>query len=183
MHIRRLAAGVVILGWIVFAGAGGALAQSCPDVPAEHQAVVQAIRTMYAGAAKEDDAIVRKVIAPDFYAFDDGMKFTGMDLFHSVRTMYQDKGYVFVWTVRDPTVHTACDMAWITYTNIGSMTYPHGRKAAAQWLESAVLEKEHGRWLVRFFHSTLVQSPPPVPKIDPGSSSSGTPRSRAQNGG
>ncbi len=168
MRVRTLAAtAAVILGWILFAGAGSTLAQSCPDVPAEHHAVVQTIRAMYVGATKESDSIIRKVIAPDFYAFDDGMEFTGMDLFHSVRTAYQDKGYVFVWTVTNPTVHTACNMAWITYTNVGSMTFPHGKTVPAKWLESAVLEKEHGRWLVRFFHSTLVQSPPAVPTVNP----------------
>jgi ketosteroid isomerase-like protein len=148
------------LGWILSAETVCLVAQSCPDIPAQYAAVVQALRTMYLGATKEDDSIIRKVIAPDFYAFDNGSEFHGMELFHSVRTTYQDKGYTFVWTVTDPTVHTACNMAWISYTNLGSMTFPDGKKVPAKWVESAVIEKEHGRWLVRFFHSTLVQPCP-----------------------
>lgn len=162
MDGRRFAVVVVLV--LGFVGTGWARAQSCRDVPAEHQAIVDVMRAMFAGAASKDAAAVEKVLAPEFYAFDNGRAFHGMELFRVLKTNYLDHGYVFVWTVTDPEVHTACNTAWITYTNVGSITAPHGKAAPAQWLESAVLEKQHGHWLIRFFHSTLMASPPPAGK-------------------
>lgn len=77
----------------------------------------------------------------------------------SIKTKYQDKGYVFTWTVpTDAIVHTACNMAWITYKNVGSVKEPSGKVIPLQWLESAVLQKAGYQWQIQFFHSTLVPS-------------------------
>jgi hypothetical protein len=159
MHVRSIAPiASVLLAFILFLGS--ASAQSCSDVPSEHEAVAETVRTMYAGAAKDDYSTFRKVLAPGFYAFDGGKRFDGVALLDYVKTEYQDKGYVFVWKVTDPAVHTACDTAWITYTNVGSVTDPSGKVMPMQWLESAFLQKEGERWLIRFFQSTRV---PPSP--------------------
>lgn len=131
-------------------------AQSCPDVPSEHTAVTQTMREFYAAASKDDFAAFGRVLAPGFYAFDGGERYAGTSLLKAVKTSYQDKGYIFHWSVTDPKVHVACNMAWITYTNVGSITTPAGKTAPARWLESAVLRKRHGRWLIEFFQSTMV---------------------------
>ncbi len=143
-----------VLGFSLMAGS--ATAQSCPDVPAEHDAVVETLRAFYAGASKDDYPAFRKVLAPDFYAFDGGRRFDGVALLDFVKTAYQDKGYVFVWKVTNPDVHMACNTAWITYTNVGSITDPSGKIMPMQWLESAVLQKQDGHWLIRFFESARV---------------------------
>ena len=62
-------------------------------------------------------------------------------------------GKVYVWTVNEPEVHIAADIAWITYVNRGSIKDASGTKDVT-WLESAVLQKEKGMWRIHFFHST-----------------------------
>jgi len=59
---------------------------------------------------------------------------------------FHDQGYVFEWTVLDPHIEATCDLAWITYSNRGSITTPgsaQDKPATHQvtWLESAVLQK------------------------------------------
>lgn len=157
MHARPIRSLPIVLIFVLFAAFVSA--QSCPDVSAEHEAVVNTMRTFYAGASKDDFAVFRKVLAPDFYAFDGGKRFDGVGVLEFVKAEFQDKGYVFVWTVTDPTVHTACNMAWISYTNVGSITDPSGKTMPMQWLESAVLQRAEGGWRIRFFQSTRV--PPP----------------------
>ncbi|HTV82411.1 MAG TPA: nuclear transport factor 2 family protein [Acidobacteriaceae bacterium] len=117
--------------------------------------MVQTLRALYTGASKDDYRMFRSVLAPDFHAFDGGVDYPGVAVLDYVKKNFQDKGYVFVWTVVNPTVHTVCNMAWITYTNIGSLADPAGKHVPLKWLESAVLQKEHGRWLIRFFDSAL----------------------------
>jgi hypothetical protein len=125
MQISTIGSLATILASLLFAGSVSA--QSCPDVPAEHEAVVNTLRTFYAGATKDDYVVFGSVLAPDFYALDNGRRFDGVSVLDFVKTEYQDKGYVFVWNVADPTVRTACNTAWITYTNIGSSADPSGK--------------------------------------------------------
>lgn len=127
----------------------------CPDSPSEHAAVVQALKTIHVAATNDDLDLFHTVVAPDFYAFDNGHLFEGDALMNFVKQLHA-KGMVYIWTVDDTSVHTACDTAWITYTNRGSIKDPAGSIIAMEWLESAVLQKENGSWLVRFFHSTRV---------------------------
>ena len=110
---------------------------------------------MHVAATNDDLDLFHSVAAPNFYAFDNGKLFEGDALMNFVKQLHA-KGMVYVWTVDDTSVNTACDTAWITYTNRGSIKDPAGSIIAMEWLESAVLQKENGRWLVRFFHSTRV---------------------------
>jgi ketosteroid isomerase-like protein len=133
--------------------------RSRPDSPAEHDAVVQTLKTMHVAATKDDLDLFHSVAAPDFYAFDNGHRFEGDALMRFVKQLHA-KGMVYIWTVDDTSVHTVSDTAWITYTNRGSIKDPAGSVIAMKWLESAILQKANGRWLIRFFHSTRV--PPPL---------------------
>jgi ketosteroid isomerase-like protein len=117
-------------------------------------AVVAAIRTMYAAAATDDLARFHSVAAVDFYSFDGGQRFAGDTLMEFIRSRHA-QGVVYVWTVTEPVVHVDGDMAWITYVNRGSVTDASGTKNVT-WLESAVLARQEGRWRIRFFHSTRV---------------------------
>ncbi len=121
---------------------------------ADDDAVVAAIRTMYAAAATDDLAKFHSVAAIDFHSFDGGQRFTGDALMEFIRSRHA-QGVVYVWTVTEPVVHVAGDTAWITYVNRGSVTDASGMKNVT-WLESAVLSKQEGRWRIRFFHSTRV---------------------------
>lgn len=125
--------------------------------PATDQArIVDAMRSMYVAATNDDLAKFHTVAAPDFYAFDNGKRFTGDALMELVKSLHA-AGKVFVWKVTDPEVHIDGNTAWITYVNIGSIQDKSGTKNLS-WLESAVLRKEQGSWRIHFFHSTRVPS-------------------------
>jgi hypothetical protein len=109
---------------------------------------------MYAAATADDLAKFHSVAAQDFYAFDNGKRYDGDALMKAVKE-FHDKGVVFVWTVTDPHVEATCNLAWITYTNRGSMRGASGTQDV-NWLESAVLQKQAGTWRILFFHSTRV---------------------------
>jgi hypothetical protein len=64
-------------------------------------------------------------------------------------------GKTYVWSVNDPEVHIACEWAWVTYTNRGSVGDASGTHPMS-WLESAVLHYQGRRWRVQFLHSTRV---------------------------
>lgn len=113
------------------------------------------MRTMYAAATTDNLAKFHIIATPDFYAFDGGKRFTGDALMNMVKGLHA-QGYTFVWTVTDPHVETDCHLAWITYTNHGSIQVKAAAPQPTTWLESAALEKQKGTWRIRFFHSTRV---------------------------
>ena len=123
-------------------------------VTADEEAVAQTLRLMYVGLTKEDTAQLRAVTTPDFYAFDGGEKYTGDELMTLIKSLHA-AGKTFVWTVPEPKVRIEGPVAWITYTNRGSVQDAAGKKDVS-WLESAMLLKESGTWRIQFFHSTRV---------------------------
>lgn len=127
---------------------------ACSSTPADRDQVAEVMRTMYAAATADDLAKFHTVATPDFYAFDGGTRYDGDALMNMIKT-FHDKGIVFVWSVTQPHVESDCHLAWITYTNRGSMRDASGTKNLS-WLESAVLQKQSGAWRIRFFHSTRV---------------------------
>jgi hypothetical protein len=136
-------------------------AQACNTTDADKTAVADTLRTFYAAAAVDDFAKIHTVTAPTFYAFDNGEQFGSIDALLNLVKTYQDQGATFVWTVTHPEVTLHCNDAWITYLNEGSIQLPNAAAPTpTQWLESAVLERQHGSWKILFFHSTRV--PPPT---------------------
>ena len=114
--------------------------------------VVDAMRTMYSAATKDDLTLFRSVAAPGFYAYDLGKRFTGDELMALIKGRHE-AGVVYVWRVTEPEVQIDDNTAWITYVNRGSITDVSGAKDVT-WLESAVLRKVAGTWRIQFFHST-----------------------------
>jgi hypothetical protein len=139
-------------------------AQTCKTTDADKTAVVDTMRTFYAAATVDDRARIHSVTAPNFYGFDTGYQYSSIDDLMKVVKTYQDKGFKFVWNVTQPKVTILCNSkdAWITYVNAGSTQAPGAASPSpAQWLESAILEKQGGgAWKIVFFHSTPV--PPPT---------------------
>jgi hypothetical protein len=156
MLLRRIAPGLMLLG--VFAS--HASPQSCRTTEADKTAVVDALRTLYAGATVDDMVKMHSVTAPGFYAYDGGHQYSSLDDLMKPVKAQQDAGEKYVWNVTSPRVTIHCKEAWITYVNDGSYQRPGSATATpAQWLESAVLEKQHGLWKIVFFHSTPVPTP------------------------
>lgn len=140
---------------LVLSSPGEAIAADASIAVTDDQLqVTETVRAMFAAAASEDLDKFRTVIAPNFYAFDAGGRFTGDALMELIKTAHA-AGKVYVWTVNEPEVHVDGDVAWITYVNRGSIKDASGTKELS-WLESAVLRKEKGSWRIQFFHSTRV---------------------------
>jgi quercetin dioxygenase-like cupin family protein len=122
------------------------------DPAHDHDAIVDAMRTLYVALGKDDVALFRSVTARDFFTYDGGKRFTGDELLALIKSRH-DAGVVFVWNITEPDVRVDGRTAWITYVNRGSVTDAAGKKDVV-WLESAVLRKDDGAWHVQFFHST-----------------------------
>jgi hypothetical protein len=152
--LRHVASLAVILSAPLLSAFASPATAACSSTPGERDQVVEVIRTMYAAATADDLAKFQTVAAPDFYAFDGGTRYDGDALMNMIK-IFHDKGIVFVWSVTQPHVESDCHLAWITYTNRGSMRDASGTKNLS-WLESAVLQKQSGAWRIRFFHSTRV---------------------------
>ena len=131
--------------------AAAAADQSGPPT-ADQVQVTEAIRSFFAAATADDLDKLHAVITPDFYAFEAGGRISGGALMEMLKAAHA-AGKVYVWTVNEPEVHIAADIAWITYVNHGSIKDASGTKDVT-WLESAVLQKEKGTWRIHFFHST-----------------------------
>lgn len=151
MPITRNRAGAWVgMGALVFLLAMGIAPASAQPVSDETQAV-DAIRTMYAAATKDDFDLFHSVTAATFFAFDNGKRFDGDQLMTLIQGAHRS-GKVYVWNVTDPEVHLSGNLAWVTYTNRGSLTDSSGTHPLT-WLESVVLEKRSGQWRVLFLHS------------------------------
>jgi len=126
----------------------------------EQEQVVDKVKSVFAAAASDDLASFRSSVTPDFYIYDNGMRFDGDAIMELIKKQH-DAGKRYVWNVTDPDVHVSGDHAWIAYVNRGSITDASGTQDM-QWLESAVLKRQHGRWTIEFMQSTRV--PPKQPK-------------------
>ena len=127
----------------------------------EATAVADTMRAMYVAAATDDLAKFRSLIAPGFYAFDNGRRYDGDALMQMVMSAHA-KGTKIAWNVTQPDAHVHGDYAWIAYTNVGSVQVSAGAGLTPiTWLESACLERHNGSWKIVFFQSSRVPPPPP----------------------
>jgi hypothetical protein len=143
------------LCWLSLVAPASAAANGQQTSIIDQAQVVDAMRTMYVAATKDDLALFHSVTAPGFYAYDLGKRFTGDELMALIRSRHE-AGVVYVWRVTEPEVHIDGGTAWITYVNRGSITDGAGARDVT-WLESAVLRREEGIWRIQFFHSTRMQ--------------------------
>jgi hypothetical protein len=140
----------IIVPLVALANVSTARAKAC--APEHNEAVVDAVHQVFEAASHDDERLFREVLAPGFYAFDNGKRFDGMQLPELIKAAH-GAGKTYVWSVNDPEVHIVCDWAWVTYTNRGSVADASGTQPMS-WLESAVLRYQGQRWRVQFLHST-----------------------------
>ncbi len=133
--------------------ASAAAASAAPCAPAGADPV-DAVRRMYAAATAGDRARTIAAFTPDGYLFDGGARFTPEGITDLILKV-EASGVSPRWTIEGPDSHTACDLAWATWTNRGTFTSAKGAEPRV-WLESAVLVWSDGVWKIRFFQSTPV---------------------------
>jgi hypothetical protein len=135
-----------------------AAARCAPTATAQRD-VVGVMQEMFATMRAEDLKRFQEIATPNFYAYDGGLRFTGPASLVDLVKRLHASGKRYEWNVTEPEVHVACDVAWITYVNQGSVEDVSGRQAVT-WLESAVLEYANARWRIRFIHSTRTPKAP-----------------------
>lgn len=141
---------------VVGSAAASAHAQSCAAA-SDRAAVVQAVQTMFAAAARDNITLFHSATLPDFYAFDNGRQFHRDELIVRIRQLHAE-GHVFVWKVTEPRVYLDCRIAGITEINRGSVD---GKPTT--WLESGILKKVDGKWRLQFFNSARAAEAPLSP--------------------
>jgi Domain of unknown function (DUF4440) len=125
----------------------------CSATDADKPEITKTIEGIFDAGMTNNLAAFDSLIAPNFYMYDGGKRYDGDALMRTLIDMKQH-GYKYIWSVQDPSIEIDCNTAWVAYVNKGSTTTPDGIKKDRTWLESAVLVKQNGLWLVRFFHST-----------------------------
>lgn len=121
---------------------------------ADQTQIVDKVQTIFAAALTNDVAMLNRVVAPDFYIYDGGVRFNGDDILGLIKAQ-QSAGKRFEWKITEPDVHISGNTAWIAYVNQGRITDASGI-TNQKWLESAFLDKQAGAWKIVFMHSTRV---------------------------
>jgi hypothetical protein len=155
MRLRWSCPGLLLFVCMVIpCGRASAQTPSCTSSAEDEAKVIDTMGQMFVAAKTDDLDRFHKVTAAEFYAFDGGKRFDGDGLMTLIKAAHA-AGKRYEWKVTEPMVHLACNDAWITYTNRGSVQDETGTKDL-MWLESAFLHKEAGEWKIRFLHSTRV---------------------------
>jgi ketosteroid isomerase-like protein len=149
LPIRWVAIIALMFSPIVFAA--GAQQRS---LTFDQQQVVDTVSTVFIAARADDVADFDSVIASGFYIFDNGARFNGDSIMALIKAQHA-AGKHYEWNVTEPDVHIDGNTAWIAYVNKGSITDAAGT-VNQNWLESAFLEKQAGKWKILFMHSTRV---------------------------
>jgi hypothetical protein len=127
----------------------------CP--PEDSAAVAATVQQMYKAMAAGDAAKSRTFFSQEFYILDSGSLYTTDGLIFAVEQS-QKSGKSYTWTVSEPRVHFACDSAWMSHVNRGTVT-TSGRETPVDWLESAILHWRNGRWKIDFMTSMPASTP------------------------
>ncbi len=142
-----------LIGAFAVLCSSGAMASTCAPKTAPDPA--EALRRLYAAAMRIDRTAFVAELAPGFYGFDGGKRYSREE-FGDLPQALHDKGQTYVWSVTKPDTHINCDTAWVAYVNQGSLTDTSGTHPSS-WLESADLVWRDGAWKIIFFQSTFVK--------------------------
>ena len=157
--LSRLRIALVTVAFALTISARGSIHEAGHESStAEQRQIVEIISTIFNALLTRDVAKFDSVIAPDFYIFEGGSRFSRKALMDLVKAQHA-AGKRYEWNVTEPDVHISGDTAWIAYVNKGSITDSSGT-INQQWLESAFLQKQGAIWKVVFMHSTRVPNPP-----------------------
>jgi hypothetical protein len=120
----------------------------------------QAIRSWFGAMARNDAAANARLLSSTFYAFDNGKRFRGGELFDLIRQLH-GSGVVIQWNLGPIDVHRRGATAWAAWENEGAVGHA-GEMQPVTWLESANLHRTRGRWMIDFLNSARVPPPTPV---------------------
>ena len=124
----------------------------CAPAAAAQAEGIATVKQIFVAARSDDLARFTENTTPDFYAYDGGKRFDGQSLMALIKQAHA-AGKHYEWNVTDPEVHVACNVAWVTYVNKGSVEDGAGRQDVT-WLESVILDHANAHWRAHFLHST-----------------------------
>ena len=153
---RSVRAGVAVGMLIVFGNTllrTASAANRCAPAATARRDVVGVMQSFFAAMRVDDLKGVQEITSPNLYAYDNGVRFNGPASLVDLIKGLHASGKRYEWSVTEPDVHVACDVAWIAYVDRGSVEDASGRQEVT-WLESAVLEYANARWRIQFLHST-----------------------------
>ena len=110
------------------------------------------IQSFYDALAKDDYGAIQRVVTPDFYAFEIGKRYSGKELSDLIAKSHAE-GRIITWRLGPMSMQVDCSVATASWENTGSVGSA-GKVQPRAWLESAVLRRQHNRWLIAFLHST-----------------------------
>ena len=120
------------------------------DAAAEDVSVT--IRSFFEALARDDHAAVGRLTTPGFYAFEVGKRYTGPELSRLIANAHQS-GRVMQWNIGPIDARIDCTIAFAAWENTGAAGTA-ARLEPRAWLESAMLVRRDGRWVIDFLHST-----------------------------
>lgn len=126
------------------------------DEAAEAQAVHQALERWYTAIHGYDSAGIAGALTPTFLILEDTVPYDGPTL---VREILQGRGVgsqVAVLTDLRTRVHG--DVAWTTLRNDEVWTPVKGAPDSLHFLETVVLQKVAGRWLIDRYHAARLRN-------------------------
>jgi hypothetical protein len=107
--------------------------------------------------AIDDDAAVRRLTTPNFYAFEIGKRFTGSELSKLIADAHRS-GRTIQWNIGPVDARVDCNIAFAAWENTGAAGTAAKMEPRA-WLESALLLRQGNRWIIAFLHSTPKKLP------------------------
>lgn len=131
---------------------------ACASSSADTQAVERTIRSYFAALATDNEAAAARLTSPNIYSFDIGKRFTGPELSATIKRLHQE-GTVLQWNIGPIDMHFDCITAWAACENVGSVGAA-GSLRPMKWLESTMLRRHRGEWVLEFLHSTRAQQTP-----------------------
>jgi hypothetical protein len=120
--------------------------------PASAEQVSETIRSFFAALTIDDDAAVRRLTTPNFYAFEIGKRLTGPELSKIIADAHKS-GRTIQWNIGPVDAHVDCNIAFAAWENTGAAGTAAKMEPRA-WLESALLLRQGDRWVIQFLHST-----------------------------
>jgi ketosteroid isomerase-like protein len=123
------------------------------DVEVEKQNVEKVVHTFFDAVFTFNYQGIRDVCADDFILFESGQVMNVEDFINFITPF---KGSTTTYNFEDVKINVEGSVAWMRLRNKAEMTMGE-QIINFDWLESAVLKKQEGKWKIAFYHSTTVE--------------------------
>ena len=139
---------------------GASAAPACSTALTPDQAVQLQMR-MFDALGREDRGAWDEIAAPDFRAFENGKELT-KDSFFQILLDVHKSGRRIRWSVTEPRVEADCNLATLSYVNVGSIALNGGEPAPVRWFETAAYRRTSDGWRLFLVTSERTADTPPT---------------------